>query len=211
MLVALAAPAEILDGYLRSAPESQSLALLREGLIDLPVLDEGAITRRVESAGAPASLAAAAIRLVAACGSDEVLAAGLAQAACAVANLCEADEGSVEHARSAAEHFLHELLDSHPATAGLFELNGTLDFRFGPQPAEIDLLARGLRLAVELDGAYWHTRDADAYRRDRRKDWELQRRGYLVLRFLAEDVVCHLDEIMDTILAAVRHRRQPAT
>jgi very-short-patch-repair endonuclease len=48
-------------------------------------------------------------------------------------------------------------------------------------------------------------------RRSRRKDWELQRRGYLVLRFLAEDVVCRLDEILDTILAAVRHRRQPAT
>jgi hypothetical protein len=79
--------------------------------------------------------------------------------------------------------------DSHPATAGLFELNGTLDFRFGPRLAEVDLLARTLRLAAELDGGFWHLRDRECYRRDRRKDWELQRRGFLVLRFLAEDVV----------------------
>jgi len=29
----------------------------------------------------------------------------------------------------------------------------------------------------------------DSYRRDRTKDWELQRRGFVVLRFLAEDVI----------------------
>jgi very-short-patch-repair endonuclease len=67
-------------------------------------------------------------------------------------------------------------------------------------------VAADLRLAVELDG-FFHFLGPDGYRRDRRKDWELQRHGYLVLRFLAEDVVARLEEILDTILAAVELRR----
>src|SRR5262249_3175562 len=127
-------------------------------------------------------------------------------AAAAVACLNEADDTSVDRARSAAERFLHEVLDSHPATTELFEVNGTLDFLFGRRLAEVDLLARRQRVAVELDGFYWHGHDREAYRRDRRKDWELQRRGYLVLRFLAEDVVSRLEDILETIVAAVRLR-----
>ena len=46
----------------------------------------------------------------------------------------------------------------------------------------------------------------DAYRRDRRKDLELQKRGYLVVRVLAEDVVCRLEQVLDTILAAITFR-----
>ena len=53
---------------------------------------------------------------------------------------------------------------------------------------EVDLAALELALAVEIDG-YYHFRDADAYRRDRRKDFELQKRGFLVVRVLADDVV----------------------
>ena len=108
---------------------------------------------------------------------------------------------------SAAEHFLSERLATLPQTAGLFALNQRLDFRHGPALAEVDLLAASLRLVIELDGSYFHLQDPTAYRRDRKKDWELQRRGYLVLRFLSEDVVERLEEILDTILAAVELRR----
>jgi very-short-patch-repair endonuclease len=73
--------------------------------------------------------------------------------------------------------------------------------------AEVDLVSRKLRLAIEIDG-YYHFQDLDDYRRDRRKDLELQRRGYLVLRFLAADVVARLEEILDTILNAVAYRGQ---
>ena len=38
-----------------------------------------------------------------------------------------------------------------------------------------------------------HLTDPVAYRRDRRKDQVLQEKGYLVLRFLAEDVCKELD------------------
>ena len=69
-------------------------------------------------------------------------------------------------------------------------------------PAEIDLLCREQRVAVEIDG-YFHFLDATGYRRDRAKDWELQRRGYLILRFLAADVIPQLAVIRDRILEAL--------
>jgi len=208
--VAVAAPDVAVDAYLRSELESQALALFREGIIEVPVLDETALSQHIQNVHAPMDMVAPAIPRMATLGVDEGLIALLGEAASGLANLHEADEASADRARSAAERFLLELLDSHPATTGLFELNGRLDFRFGNRPAEIDLLARRLRLAVELDGSHWHMRDLDSYRRDRRKDWELQRHGYVVLRFLAEDVICRLEEILDTILEAVHYQRQPA-
>ena len=118
---------------------------------------------------------------------------------------CSADED----ARSAAERFLFDRLEDAPETTGLFELNGTIEARYGfARDLEIDLLARSLKLAVEIDG-YHHFQDPDAYRRDRRKDLELQRQGFLVLRFLADDVVERLEEILATIRDAVTHRRAP--
>lgn len=44
------------------------------------------------------------------------------------------------------------------------------------------------------------------YRRDRRKDMLLQQNGYLVLRFLAEDVGKELDSVLDGILRALCRR-----
>jgi very-short-patch-repair endonuclease len=60
-------------------------------------------------------------------------------------------------------------------------------------------------LVVELDGAQ-HFADAVTYRRDRWKDQLLQENGYLVLRFLAENVGKELDMVLDAILRALRHR-----
>ena len=86
---------------------------------------------------------------------------------------------------------------------GLFQLNATLEFPFGPgREIEVDFLARSLALVIEIDG-YYHFQDPEAYRRDRRKDLELQKRGYLVLRILAADVVERLEEVLDTMIAAV--------
>ena len=65
------------------------------------------------------------------------------------------------------------------------------------------------RVAVELDGAQ-HLADPVAYRRDRRKDQVLQENGYLVLRFLAEDVGKELDLVLDAILRALSHRQSAA-
>ena len=54
------------------------------------------------------------------------------------------------------------------------------------------------KVAIEVDGAQ-HLDSVEAYRRDRRKDLLLQENGYLVLRFLAQDVGKRLDAILDTI------------
>ena len=108
-------------------------------------------------------------------------------------------------ARSASEAFLFRRLESLPETNGQFRLNSILPIPFdGAGQMEVDFLCSSKRLAIELDGAQ-HLSDAEAYRRDRRKDALLQRHGYLVLRFLAEDAGKHLDLVLDTILAMLVH------
>jgi very-short-patch-repair endonuclease len=72
---------------------------------------------------------------------------------------------------------------------------------------EVDFLCEGARLVIELDGAQ-HLADAEAYRRDRRKDALLQEHGYFVLRFLAEDLAKHLDEVLDAMLRTLAHRER---
>lgn len=91
-------------------------------------------------------------------------------------------------ARSLAELALYDALEATPATAGRFALNEPLSFHFGGRAAEADLLSRADDLVLEVDG-YHHFTDAAHYRRDRRKDLLLQAHGYVVLRFLAEDIL----------------------
>ena len=79
-------------------------------------------------------------------GVPGTFAAALAEATAAPLGAATADEDDA--ARSAAERFLYEFLELLPATAGLFELNADVGFRFGPRAAEVDLLARDLRIAV---------------------------------------------------------------
>ena len=93
-----------------------------------------------------------------------------------------------------------------PETAGRFFLNAELPIPFdGRGRMEVDLLCAEARVAVELDGLQ-HLASVEAYRRDRRKDLLLQENGYLVLRFLAEDVGQQLDLVLDTILRALSGR-----
>ena len=81
--------------------------------------------------------------------------------------------------------------------------HATLGFRFGAacRWVEVDLAARSLNLVVEVDG-YHHFQDPEAFRRDRRKDLELQKHGYLVAMGdqAGSDVVERLEDVMDTIL-----------
>ena len=110
-----------------------------------------------------------------------------------------------ERARSATEAFLYRRLETLETTRGCFQLNAVLPIPFsGNGTMEVDLVCQGSRLAVELDGAQ-HFADLAAYRRDRRKDALLQENGYLVLRFLAEDVCEQLNDVLDSILRALTH------
>ena len=118
------------------------------------------------------------------------------------------DAEGASRARSATEAFLYRRLETLPETAGRFRLNVELPIPFdGWGHMEVDLLCADARLAIELDGAQ-HLADADAYRRDRRKDLLMQENGYFVLRFLAEDVGKHLDTVLDAILRTLSHRRK---
>jgi len=111
-------------------------------------------------------------------------------------------------ARSASEAFLFRRLQTLAATSGRFCLNVDLPIYFdGAGKMEVDFLCAQTGIVIELDGAQ-HLGDAEAYRRDRRKDTLLQQNGYLVLRFLAEDTGKSLDQILDTILAALVNREK---
>ncbi len=113
-------------------------------------------------------------------------------------------------ARSASEAFLYRRLETLPETRGRFQLNADLPIAFdGWGRLEVDLLCADSRVAVEVDGAQ-HLADPVAYRRDRRKDQLLQESGYLVLRFLAEDLAKDLDSVLDGILRSLSSRRMPS-
>lgn len=118
-----------------------------------------------------------------------------------------ADAAGASRARSASEAFLYTRLQTLSETKGRFQLNVSLPIAFdGIGSLEVDLLCADARVAVEIDGAQ-HLADPVAYRRDRRKDHLLQERGYLVLRFLAEDVGKELGMVLDSIQRALSHRR----
>ena len=120
------------------------------------------------------------------------------------------DAEGAARARSASEAFLYKRLDTLTETHGRFRLNVALPIPFdGFGTLEVDLLCSGARVAIELDGGQ-HLADPIAYRRDRRKDQLLQENGYLVLRFLAEDIGKELDAVLDAILRALARRRQSA-
>jgi superfamily II DNA or RNA helicase/very-short-patch-repair endonuclease len=124
-----------------------------------------------------------------------------------VARVVPPDAEGAARSRSATESFLYRRLESLSETKGRFSLNARLPIAFdGLSKLEVDLLCADCRVAVELDGAQ-HLGDPIAYRRDRRKDQLLQENGYLVLRFLAEDVGRDLDLVLDAILRSLgRHR-----
>ena len=109
-------------------------------------------------------------------------------------------------ARSLAEQAMLDALEADAATAGRFRLNQAVSFAFGARAAEVDLLSRVDDLAIEIDG-YHHFTDAEHYRRDRRKDLLLQAHGYLVLRFLAEDVLADPRAAVGAVIELLGVRR----
>jgi hypothetical protein len=183
--------------FLATVAESRGKSILKEGEILFPRLDTSSLELALRASGVISDEAVTFLRDR---GVPELLEAAMELSQ--VATGPSSNEQDEDRARSAAERFLFLFLESLPETAGRFELNAQLDFRFGSRAAEIDLLCRSSRLALELDG-YFHFLSSDRYRRDRAKDWELQRRNYVVLRFLAEDVLPQLEMIRDRILEAL--------
>ncbi|MBZ4422248.1 endonuclease domain-containing protein [Myxococcus sp. RHSTA-1-4] len=178
--------------------ESRVLAMLRDGQLDLPEASPAA------PAAASASAVAPTLARLQQEGLPEPLLARYAEAA---RSITAARREVEDRARSTQERFLFDLLQHLPSTRGLFTLNAYLDVGNGHRPLEVDLLCPELRLAVELDG-YFHFREDARYRLDRRKDLALQRAGYWVVRFLSDDVVSRLEEILETLETLIAARRQ---
>ncbi|HQU46026.1 MAG TPA: DUF559 domain-containing protein [Pirellulales bacterium] len=190
LAVAVSAEGERLDDYLAATPECRALALVREGLIRLERGADWTPGLRDRGAAFPGRPL------------EQTAWEGRPTTSFRTTSEPLPDDA----ARSAAERYLFERLQAHPETAGLFELNGRLDGSENGRAVEVDLLSRAPRVAVEIDG-YYHFTDLEAYRRDRRKDVLLQHAGYFVVRCLADDVASRLEEILETILAAVRRGR----
>jgi very-short-patch-repair endonuclease len=73
-----------------------------------------------------------------------------------------------------------------------------------PDIGRVDFLI-GERLVIEADGYEWHA-DRLAFERDRARDRELVRRGYVVIRASYRQVVDDLEEIMIAVTDIVRRR-----
>lgn len=175
----------VVDGH----PETRWKAMLRQGRVDLPphtpVVDTP-VAQFLEKTGASSKT------------HDAYYEAKEAVAAVEV-------DDSTDSARSAAEAFLFQVLEECPATCGRFVLNQKWRPPHGGRRLEIDLLALDLQIALEVDG-YYHFKSPEQYRRDRRKDLMLQRHGFVVLRFLADDVVADLEEILSAVCDFVAWR-----
>jgi len=144
----------------------------------------------------------ASVRRLTRDGVDRPLAKSFLEAARCI----PADAEGTARARSASEAFLFRRLETLHSLAGHFRLNSTLSIPFDDHgQMEVDFLCESARLVIEIDGPQ-HLASPEAYRRDRRKDALLQEHGYLVLRFLAEDLGKHLDTVLDAILRAFTSR-----
>ncbi len=209
--IALTADPKAIDDYLLAKTDSKTRAIFREGVIQVTAPSEKLIRERIASIAAPNSprVEAAINDLTRHGGSDE----SLALLTRVVSSIIKADSNAdnLGDARSWAERFLFDRLQSHPLTVGMFELNQKVPSKCADVGLmEIDIFARSLGIAIEIDGHY-HFLNPDAYRRDRRKDFAMQQCGHFVLRWLATDVVERLEEIFERIAEAIeiQHRRRP--
>lgn len=108
--------------------------------------------------------------------------------------------------RSRAEEFLFSLLADHAETVGWFVLNRKLGFKFGRRAAEVDICSERLGIAIEVDGHYHQS--PQAQERDRKKDELLRQNGYTVLRVEISELSRGLTGVIDRILFTVRERKR---
>jgi very-short-patch-repair endonuclease len=102
-----------------------------------------------------------------------------------------------EPTRSHLEREFLRLLRAHDLP--LPEVNAKLG------PYEVDFVWRDARLVVELDGYAYHS-DRGAFEADRRRDRDLQTRGYVVLRFTYREVVEEHEAVAAALAVHLQHR-----
>ncbi len=101
--------------------------------------------------------------------------------------------------KESARRFLFARLDSLEGSKGMFAQDSRLPIPCGTNPyLEVDIWSERNRLAIMLD-TFESMSDISLYRLARREDALLQRNGYRILRFLAEDVCERLDAVLGEI------------
>jgi very-short-patch-repair endonuclease len=201
--VALALTAAQGQGLLNELPESRTKAMLRSGLIDIPVPAPDNIRQWLNACDLDDEQLQPLLHLAETHGiTPKVL-----DTALTLLNQVQQPETAeaADVYRSQAEWFLAEYLEAKPTTKGRFQVNARVDIDFGGRPMEVDFLDAEAKIVIELDGHY-HFQSLDNYRRDRRKDRLLQQQGFLILRFLSEDVVRDLEGILDAVDQALATR-----
>jgi len=67
----------------------------------------------------------------------------------------------------------------------------------------LDIAFPDQKLAIELDGAYWHSRKKHK-RRDRMKDSILQKQGWTVIRFSDKEILENVSRCVDFVLKKIK-------
>ncbi|MGC4005255.1 MAG: DUF559 domain-containing protein [Pirellulales bacterium] len=108
------------------------------------------------------------------------------------------------HPRSRGENSLWNALQADAELNGLFRCNQPIRTTLGSRfLADFHWLAGGI--VVEVDGYYWHS-SRFAFAMDRRRDYELQLSGLLVLRLPHDETLLDVNEVLERIRRCVRLR-----
>jgi len=205
LALALAISPELGQRFLATGPECREKALLRAGQTftgaapgRAPALLDGFALQRTRRYVEELETAP----------EEKKLRRALRQALQAYGQTLSAEARIYERARSRQEALLFAALEAHPRTRGRFMLNA---MAATPDPAmpelEVDFTCAGLKIALEVDG-YHHFQAPERYRRDRQRDVALQQAGYVVERFLAEDVAPRLEWIMNRVIRLMDWREK---
>ena len=190
---------------LNQLPESKAKAILRSGLITLAPPESNDLKQWLSDRGVKDKTR---LQTVVRWAELHSTTPEFLEAALSLSNQAELPDTAEADTvyRSQAEWFLFQCLEARPNTVRKFQVNTRLNICFGNRQMEVDFLAAEAKIVIELDGPY-HFGSLENYRRDRRKDFLLQQKGFLVLRFLAEDVVAQLETILSTIDQALALRQ----
>lgn len=197
--------------WIDSTPHSRAKAICQESSIRLRTCDIGSIRSQVKAQRpSDPSRYERSLEILVRDGASPDLAETFLDALKATSQPPTSDRDD-DRARSKTERLLYEQLESMAETTGLFELNVRIPIPFGPHRSmEVDLISTRYRIAIEIDGFY-HFNDQEAYRRDRRKDFELQKHGYFVLRFLPDEITMDLDVVLSRIRKVLSTRKDSAS
>ena len=171
--------------YLLSAKESHTKTLLREGVIEIPALARSQLKELLakQFEKLPTDTKESFYKLAEQGATSAMLEEFLTVSTKTQNISLKASKDQQDAARSEAERYIFARLESQASTSGVFELNGKLaEITFGNRSIEVDLLARELKVAVEIDG-YYHFQKPESYRRDRAKDFLLQKKRFSSITF----------------------------